>query len=390
MSLRETLLQHLGAGYFSGITLGDWLSLLRDNRFVVSPSYLPRAISITIQSILNTPIRHLEISRYRERLSQVAVEPPLFILGHYRHGTTHLHNVLSVDRRFAFPNAYQVGYPHTFLLTEGIAANIANALLPSRRPFDNVRFGVDVPLEDEMAMASAARISPYLAFVFPCRAQHYDRHLTFLDARQEEVKRWQEELDWFLKKLTVKYNKPLVLKSPPHTARIRLLLDMFPNAKFVHIHRHPCDVFRSTLKLAEIGRRWVALQHTGEIDLVERIIRQYREMYDTFFAERDRIPTGNFHEVSFEQLDRDPINELRLAYEALKLPDFNEAEAGVRRYLQSISGFKKNVYGPLSAEHDQLVRREWRRSFEEWGYQPGLADSTSHHLGGFSRCITKT
>jgi hypothetical protein len=33
--------------------------------------------------------------------------------------------------------------------------------------------------------------------------------------------------------------KPLLIKSPVHTARVRLLLKLFPKAKFIYIHRHP-------------------------------------------------------------------------------------------------------------------------------------------------------
>ena len=36
--------------------------------------------------------------------------------------------------------------------------------------------------------------------------------------------------------------RPLLIKSPVHTARLRIWLKLFPNAKFVYIHRHPIEV----------------------------------------------------------------------------------------------------------------------------------------------------
>jgi hypothetical protein len=36
--------------------------------------------------------------------------------------------------------------------------------------------------------------------------------------------------------------KPLLIKSPVHTARIPLLLRLFPKAKFIYMHRNPYEV----------------------------------------------------------------------------------------------------------------------------------------------------
>ena len=74
---------------------------------------------------------------------------------------------------------------------------------------------------------------------------HYDRYLTFRGVPEREVDEWKQALVLFLKKLTWKYRKPLLLKSPPHTCRIKLLLGLFPEARFVHIHRDPFAVYQS-------------------------------------------------------------------------------------------------------------------------------------------------
>ena len=48
-------------------------------------------------------------------------DAPLFILGIWRSGTTHLHNLFAQDDRFAFANNYQVCFPRTFLTMEKLA-----------------------------------------------------------------------------------------------------------------------------------------------------------------------------------------------------------------------------------------------------------------------------
>ena len=107
MALREAFLRYFGPGMLGGITLGDWLRLLRENSYDVAPTSLLRALSITCQSTQNSLFRWLEQRLYGSQVKDVEISPPLFVLGHWRSGTTHLHNLLTLDQRFAFPNNYQ-------------------------------------------------------------------------------------------------------------------------------------------------------------------------------------------------------------------------------------------------------------------------------------------
>src|SRR6185436_8984100 len=119
---------------------------------------------------------------------------------------------------------------------------------PPKRPMDNVEWTMKSPQEDEFALCILCGKSPCTAWIFPKQREHYDRYLTFRGVSDEEIKQWQDTLMWFLKKLTWKVQRPLILKSPPHTCRIKLLLQIFPDARFVHIHRDPYTVFSSSRK----------------------------------------------------------------------------------------------------------------------------------------------
>lgn len=44
---------------------------------------------------------------------------------------------------------------------------------------------------------------------------------------------------------------PLLIKSPVHTARVRLVLGLFPRARFLYIHRDPYEVFQSAVHMAD-------------------------------------------------------------------------------------------------------------------------------------------
>jgi hypothetical protein len=368
MSWREAFLVRFGAGALTGITLGRWLRVLRENHFAVDRPYWGRAAVITLASIPNTLLAAWENWFYGRKVRNTRVAPPLFILGIWRSGTTHLHNLLAQDDRFAYPTTYQVFWPHTFLTTEKRNARLVGVFLPRKRPQDNVAMGVGEPQEDEFALCALTGRAWPMAWAFSRRADHYGRYATLRGASAGEVAEWKSALAGLVQKLSFKYGRPLVLKSPGHTGRVRLLLDLFPEAKFVHIRRNPYDVFRSTRHLVRTVPPWWALQQPDYGDLEERSLRQYREVYDAFFEERGLIPKGHFHEVGFEALEADPIGQVRGIYEALALPDFGHVAAALRRYVASLSGYQKNTLPELPPDLRGRIAGEWRRCFEEWGY----------------------
>ena len=368
MAWRDTFLRHLGPGLLSGIAAGDWFRLLRDNRFAVTPSRLPKAVAITAQSLQNSLVGAYERWRFGARVNETVIRPPLFLLGHWRHGTTHLHNLFAADDRFAFPNNYEAFFPHTFLATEAVAIRPVAFFLPKRRPMDNVEWDMQSPQEDEFALNIASGVSPCMGWMFPARREYYDRYLTMEDATAEEVARWKAALVLFLKKLTWKYGRPLVLKSPPHTGRIKLLLELFPDAKFVHIRRDPYAVFASTRHTLSVNGELNRLQRPRTESADDWVLGQYAKMYGAFFREWRQIPAENRVEIGYEQLEIDPAGQLRRVYEALRLPDFGHAEPAIRRYVDSIAGYRKNNFPELPADLRGRIARAWRPSFAAWGY----------------------
>jgi hypothetical protein len=368
MAWREAFASHLGPGVFAGMTFGDWWRILRQNGFEVDPPFWGRAALITLGSFPNTLLRRLENAIYSRQIVRTKVEPPLFVLGAWRSGTTHLHNLFAQDDRFTFLNYFQALYPHSFLCTERTNAKAAHFLMPKKRVQDNMPMGVREPQEDELALCAIAGFSFLFSNAWPRNAAAYDRFLTMKDASDAEIGKWKASLMWLVRKLSFRYGRPLVLKSPAHTARIRLLLELFPEAKFDHIHRHPYAVVPSARHTVIKVTPWWALQRNDFKDLDDRTVGQYREIYDAYFEQRHLIPKGHLHELSFESLEQDPLGQLRAAYEALDLPSFSHAEPALRRYLTNIAGYKKNSLPDLSPEFKAKVASACRRCFEEWNY----------------------
>ena len=354
----------------AGLTAGCWWRLLRENQFAIAPLYAHRAAFITLASLLNSLYAAREQRRFGDAIAGTSLAaPPLFILGHWRSGTTHLHNLLALDDQFAFPNTYQVINPATFLSTEAFSARAFRGFLPRQRPMDNMALGFDLPQEDEFALLLQTLISPYLGVSFPRRQDHYEAHLTLERLAPEQRTEWGETFQWFARKLTLKYQRPLLFKSPPHTARIRLLVDLFPGARFVHIHRHPATVFQSFQHYFDTAAWYSYLQEPPDQTAVAwRIVRRYRAIYDAFFAQRPAIPAANFFETSFAALESDPIAVLGCLYESLRLPGFAGVLPKLKAYLASLRGYQKNKFAELSPDWRQCLAQEWSRCFEEWAY----------------------
>ena len=360
----------LGHNYLAGITAGDWWLLLRQNRFAVDPVYWHRAAFITLLSGLNSFHHGRERRRYDRAIADTSItEPPLFILGHWRSGTTHLHNLIAQDTdQFAYPNTYQVVNPHTFLCTEAFNSRWFAGLIPSKRPMDNVALSFQSPQEDEFAPCLITLRSMYLGITFPRNESFYDRYLTFRGVSHEEVQQWKTGFLWFLKKLTLKHGRALVLKSPPHTARIRLLLEMFPHARFVHIHRHPYDVFRSFRHYYDTAMWYTYLQRPNLGTIDDRIIHRYNVLYDAFFEDVESIPRGQFHELRFDDLEGDPIHQVQQIYTNLGLSGFESFRPKLMTYINGLKGYQKNRFEDLPRSLRDRLANQWKRSFEVWDY----------------------
>jgi omega-hydroxy-beta-dihydromenaquinone-9 sulfotransferase len=301
--------------------------------------------------------------------SQVAaarVEAPIFILGHWRSGTTLLHYLLGRDARFGFPNFYQSINPHHFLITEMLGAR---GWTSKHRLADNLPISPDSSQEDEFALAILSRCSPYLGFSFPNQNEYYERFLSFAAASPKEILRWKAALELFVKKLSIRHQgKPIVLKSPAHTARIKLILEVFPQARFIHIHRNPYVVFQSTLRLYDTIV-WLWRMQKPDMELVpEQVLRQYSHLYDAFFEDVKSIPSGHICDVAFEDFEADPIGELEKIYQKLGLGDFAFVKPTLTEFLSRLGDYKKNQHPPIPEEVRRTIAHRWRRSFIEWGY----------------------
>lgn len=363
------VVRSIGPGCLAGIRCGDWWRLLASNGFQVAPRYWGKAAHLTLTSLVTTPLAWLEQYLWGPLLESTVVEPPLFVLGSWRSGTTYLHNLLTQDDRYCSPDLYQTMYPLTYHLSRSWWGRFMQACLPKKRFMDNVAQSLDEPAEDEMAIAVLCQKSNMLSWALSHREEYYERFLSFEQATSRDRDQFREALEFFVRKVQQESGLPLILKSPNHTARIRLLLETFPEAKFVHIHRHPYDVYRSFMHMTtQVIPVW-SLQKYNFEHVEEMVIRLYRELYRAYFSQKELIPPGHLHELSYEDLAQAPAQEIERIYASLGLPDFERMRPRLQAYLDQTQGYRRNKHHEIAPETREKLHREWGFCFDAWGYE---------------------
>ncbi len=354
---------------WQGCDLTAWLRLLLRNHLAVQPPYWHIAAIVTGVSIAHTTLRYVQETVYGSRIARTRIQhDPLFIVGHWRTGTTLLHELLILDERHTFPNTYQCLEPNHFLLTERLLTRALPFLMPSHRPMDNMAAGWDRPQEDEFALCMMGQPSPYLTIAFPNHPpQDQDAlDLEHLPPRAREA--WKQAYLHYLRTLTFKDPRRLVLKSPTHSCRIKVLLELFPEARFVHIVRNPYVVFASTVNLWKSLYRTHGLQRPTFAGLEEYVFRTFTHLYAKLEEGKRLIPPGRFHELRYEDLVRDPMTVMRELYEHLDLGGIERVEPRLKQYLEAHAGYQTNRYRPPTPELQVEIERRWGEVIQRYGY----------------------
>ncbi len=354
-----------------GTKLNNWIKLFGRHFGEIPAGKLGMALQLTITTYFrNNRFEAKERETYGDKIDAARINPePVFVLGHWRSGTSHLHRLLSLGEQFTYPTVFDIYSPHTFLFTEPLLREKMKAAGAQKRPMDQMKIKFDDPGEDEFALAVMSLMSPVLAWVFPKSTAFYDRYLSFEEVDQKEIDHWKAQFLYFMKKLNARNPKPVILKSPQHTARIRLLKEMFPGARFIHVHRNPYDVYNSTVKLYEKTVR--PMQMTDSIDaeqMREGIIERYATMYRNFFRESALLPQEQFLDVSYEELDRQPLQLIERIFKHFGFEGYEAYKPLLKAHLDNIGNYKKNRYTPVIEPWLSRLNREWTFAFDKWNY----------------------
>jgi hypothetical protein len=346
--------------FWHGMGLWTWGKLLARGRFDITLNCVPNILTVTIWAPVNSLLWLLSEALVGWRAARHPIEPaPLFVIGHWRSGTTFLHDLLACDPENGYPTTYQCFFPTHFLLTGGAVRKWFNVFLPKKRPMDNVPVGVDRPQEDEFAFANMGLGTHYVTLAWPRHGPQDMKYLNLVNLTTAEREEWKRGFIWFIRRLYYKQKKRLVLKSPAHTARIPTLLKLFPGARFIHISRNPLAVIPSTRKLWKALDSVQGLQNPANDDpwIDDFVFDVFETVFEGYERDRGLIPKGHLVEIAYEDLARDPRRVIRQVYADLGLGDFARAEPGIDAYLEGQGEYQPNVFEMPAEQREQILRR---------------------------------
>lgn len=316
-------------------------------------------------SMLELP-RLYERVRYDRLLQRSEIcDDPVFIIGHWRSGTSMLQELISADPQFATPSAFDAMFPECMLTTRGwlpsvlqFGINITGAHFDGHdRPLQ-----MSLPAEDDFFLLCLGDAeSAYWGHLFPhCARERFLR---------EADDAWLDSHRYMVRKLGVAYpGRRLLLKSPPNTMRIAALKRAYPKARFVFIHRHPFDTFASTCRLWRLIDKQTMLQSLDDADLEDLVLDIQARLYDRYFAARESLQQDEIIEVSLTSVGTEPMRAMREVYARLDLGDLP-----VSAFEERLAAMPEPVIRnyELSAEIKARLATRLRPALEAWGYDAG-------------------
>ena len=333
----------------------------------VQLSQLHHLLTLLVRYTAVEPLRLVERFVFDRKIAAHQLpKDPIFVIGHWRSGTSYLQTVLSQDPSLATSTLYRSIFADIFYVSESWLKPIFNRLAHLLRlPFSLQRqpLHLDIPAEGDVALCSL--LSPYSytwGHIFPTRFGVWMDRCVF-NPPPPVAAGWLEHYDTFVRKLSLASGgRQLVMKSPGDTARVALLLRQYPDARFVYIHRDPVAVFHSNTYFWSVIHREFALQKLTPEDVQAVVLDTYESMVEGYLSQREQIPASQRVEVRYEDLLRDPMATIEVVYRGLGkgvVPD------EIQAYLSQQKPYGPNTVATSPAQ-DAMIRQRWAQSFRVW------------------------
>jgi NAD(P)-dependent dehydrogenase (short-subunit alcohol dehydrogenase family) len=284
--------------------------------------------------MLENRLRIEHVVREAPEIEASPLRQPIVIAGLQRTGTTMLHRLLAADPRSRALSGWEALRP---------------APLPGEGRYGSFRRRA----EGRLAEAALARLAPEFFAIHPVEADAPEEDVLLVDhsftSQASEAilhvpgyAAWLERQDLleayrYLAKIlrVLGWQRPgefWVLKTPHHMEYLRELLTVFPDAVIVQTHRDPEATMGSFCSMVAHGRGLFS-DHVDPREIGRHWLRKVRRMIDCAEAVRDSRNAARFVDVSYYDLIRDPLAEVRRIYASASLTLVPEAEARMREVL---------------------------------------------------------
>lgn len=267
--------------------------------------------------------------REHPEIAAIPIVRPIFVLGQPRTGTTFLQQLLALDPECRWLRPWEVAGPYPEKQDWGTDRD--PRLRAHKKTMEKARDGGG--LETIHSAGSPAECWQLLWASFVC-------HTIFLfyglgDAYQ----RWQAALPpgselaayrfYRLQLQHLMWIQPAkywVLKAPEHTVHLPALLETFPDAILVQLHRDPCEFVPSMCSLAWYCQ-YCTVRGCEEHRLGAEVVRTMAQWNEINVADRAGIAAGRVIDLEYRDLVESPAGAVARIYEAAGI-DFNAAARG--------------------------------------------------------------
>jgi hypothetical protein len=362
----------------AGFTLINIINVLIDNKFKVHPKYFLRFLYAIYLNLITFPLRLIEYIRFHRKIKDTTIETdPLFVIGHYRTGTTYLMTLLANDKSKGYISNMEGYSPNTFLAFPRLTKWLLDASLPEKRPMDNVLMGAEEPTEEEYSIGAFTKYGYYNGFIFPRNFDLYSKYLTF-ENMSRDLEKWKKAYYYFVQKMTLKYKgKQIIFKNPTNSYRIKHLLEMFPNAKFIHTYRNPYEVYPSTVKFFDEVFALYTLQSWDKEKMKQDILLNYQLLYEYLDRDIGLIPKNRIIHVKYSEFIASPMKTMEDIYKKLNLEGFEDYKKEFQKYVDSQKDYKPNIH-QISDDVIQRVNKYWDNMRKTYGYDKILEKGKNH------------
>jgi len=290
----------------------------------------------TISNALIQRLKIVDAYRQHPEIADEIVEGPVVVLGLPRTGTTALSQLVAADPQFRSLRTWesQAPTPPPEAATQHSDPRIAQAadgiamieqMFPDFRATVNSEAEAATECQDLMGMS-------FRTFHFDgvVRVPGYVEWLLQSDMRETYI------FHRDVLKLLQWHCKPNLwhLRTPVHMFALEAFVEAYPNAKFLWSHRDPAKVLGSVCSLIAYIRSWSSDRKDPE-ELGAEQLAWWAEATRRAMAFRQKFGGERFVDVSFADLQTDPVHTVAAGYQQLGLTFTDSARARVREWADS-------------------------------------------------------
>jgi hypothetical protein len=331
-----------------------------ENYFSVDPAFRAKYRRSKVLNRVLSGLARFDRVRYRSMRDGASLNiPKVFIIGHWRSGTSFLHNLLCRVYPAAYTTTYQAIFPNNLFAFRGLIKFFMWVFLPRDRPTDAMKMHPDYPQEEELAIGHERFFSFYYWFYFPRHADFIANEFLYLeDPESDRSREFRRYYCDFIKRCYLNtHGEVFISKNPANTARIAVLAKLFPEARFIFLKRNPYETAQSSLIFFQSLLKGISLQEYEEKEVDRFVLENYRRLVQTYQDNKELIPSDHLIELSYEELIKNPAEVLSDLTHRLNL-DIQADLSKASDYLAESSNFPTREYHfsrtLLKAVNDQM------------------------------------